>query len=481
MSTATAPPPHEAPPPTARFGPGRVVSIVVGSLVALLAIGLVLGGLALLFAHVALRDDDGYFNSPTRSFSTPTHALTAERLRLGDLEGQGGDWAVEQFAGRVRVRAELTGGAPVFIGIARERELDAYLSGVAHDRVLDDRPTRYERARGARRPAPPASQRFWVASASGPGQRTAEWEVRGGRWGVVVMKSDGTRGVSADVRVGAEVDWVLGLGIALLAVGLMFGAGAAALLWTGVHRPRGPGAGAFAVAPAAPPATATATAEPPTAATEPGSVSHPVELRAELDEPLSPWLWLVKWILVIPHAIVLAFLWIAFAFLWIVALVAIVATGRYPRAIFDFNVGVLRWTWRVGYYAWGAIGTDRYPPFTLASVPDYPADLEIPYPERLSRGKALVKWWLLAIPHYVALTALLGGGWWPFWWAGTWSAGLPGLLPLLVLVAGFVLLFTGRYPRDVFRLVVGINRWALRVAAYAALMRDEYPPFRLER
>jgi Domain of unknown function (DUF4389) len=207
---------------------------------------------------------------------------------------------------------------------------------------------------------------------------------------------------------------------------------------------------------------------------------YPIRVRARLDFPLSRWLWLVKWLLAIPHYVVLCLLWVAFSVLTVVAFFAILFTGRYPRTIFDFNVGVLRWTWRVTYYSYGALGTDRYPPFTLAEVSDYPAGLTVDYPQQLSRGLALVKWWLLAIPHYLII-AVFAGSSYALVTEQNLTYSLPGgLIGLLVMFVGLALLFTGRYPDGLFDLLVGMNRWALRVAGYATLMTDVYPPFRLD-
>jgi hypothetical protein len=198
--------------------------------------------------------------------------------------------------------------------------------------------------------------------------------------------------------------------------------------------------------------------------------TYPISVKGELTVPPANGWWLLKWLLAIPHYVILFFLWIAFVVVCIIAFFAILFTGKYPRGLFDFNAGVLRWSWRVGFYSYSALGTDKYPPFSLESVADYPADLEIAYPKKLSRGLVLIKWWLLAIPHYAVLAAFQGG-------AGDNGGG--GLKFILVFIAAIVLLFTGKYPKEIFKLVVGINRWSYRVYAYASLMTDEYPPFRL--
>jgi hypothetical protein len=210
--------------------------------------------------------------------------------------------------------------------------------------------------------------------------------------------------------------------------------------------------------------------------------SYPLRVEGQVGDQLSRWLWLVKWLLIIPHLVVLVLLWIAFVLATVFAFFAILVTGRHPHGLFDFKVGVMRWSWRVAFYSYSALGTDRYPPFTLADVADYPARLDVAYPGELSRGLVLVKWWLLALPHYLIVGVFAGGT-----WAGAnaasdswaWTSG-SGLIGLLVLIAGVVLLLTGRLPRPIFDFVMGMNRWCYRVGAYAALMTDAYPPFRLD-
>ncbi len=204
---------------------------------------------------------------------------------------------------------------------------------------------------------------------------------------------------------------------------------------------------------------------------------RPIALEGTLDPTLSRWMWLVKWLLAIPHFAVLMVLWIAFVVVTIAAGFAILFTGRYPAPLFEFANGVLRWNWRVAFYANGVLGSDDYPPFTLART-GYAATFEVSYPPALSRWKVLVKSWLFALPHLI-LVSLATGGTWAAWTGGAGEA--VSLLGLLLLVAAIILLFTGVYRLGLFNLIMGAHRWMYRVFAYTALMRDEYPPFRLDQ
>lgn len=192
------------------------------------------------------------------------------------------------------------------------------------------------------------------------------------------------------------------------------------------------------------------------------AAAGPVRVRGDLGAP-SRWLWLVKWcVLAVPHYPILILLYLIYPLLTVVAAVAILVTGRYPRPIFDFNVGVLRWSWRGMNYRFPMNSTDRYPPFALGPRPDYPGDLAVDYPERLARWTVLVKWWLLGLPHIVLC------------WA------MEPLLQVLCVISAVWLLCTGSINRGMFDLLMGIVRWRYRVAVYVSLMSDEYPPFRLD-
>ena len=438
---------------------GKIVAFITGIFVALASIGLVVSGVGLAAFSSSQTDNDGFFESPTYQLSTTSAAFTTADV---DIASRPGDFVWPADLADIRVEAASTSGASLFIGIAASDDIAAFLANVEHDEVTDlgtetNAVTSLTRS-GDATATPPTSETFWVESATGAGSIDLEWAVEQGEWSMVVMNADGSPGVEADFQAGLRSDVLIPVGIGMAFVGLLLGIVAATLL------------------------VVATIATPNTPAGSRNIAGYPVLLEGDLEPKLSRGLWLVKWFLAIPHMIVLAFLWIAFGILTVVAFFSIVFTGRYPRGIFDFNVGVMRWSWRVGFYAYSALGTDQYPPFTLADA-DYPARFDVAYPENLSRGLALVKWWLLAIPHYLIVGVFTSG---LVWWAteaentDTALQVGGGLISLLVMVAGIAILFSGRYPQGLYDLLMGLNRWVYRVGAYAALMTDEYPPFRLD-
>ncbi len=455
---------------------GRIVQIIVGAMILIGGLGVTGAGAGLIWANATQRDAQGYFMSPSEPFTADGVALVSSvdfAMRPGP-----NSWVTLDPLGTVRVRASLSRGS-TFLGIAPTSDVERYLTGAPYSVVTSVSvlpfAANYRGVSGSRSVAAPSSRSFWVVSSVGPGERHISWHSTSGAWSVVVMRADAQPGVAARVSVGTNTGLVLPVGVGLVVGGALVVFGGGLLIGFGVmalarkRRER-----------AAPASLDDHEAPAPPVRSVPGT--YPARLDGQLRAPLSRWLWLVKWFLVIPHLIVLAFLWIAAFALTVLAGLSILVTGRYPRAIFDYVVGVIRWTWRVTFYAFSALATDVYPPFSLASDARFPADFTVDYPEHLSRGLVLVKWWLLAIPQYIVVAILTGGGFgWRDHFTSSWSfVTSGGVIGILTIAAAVVLLVTGEYPAALFDVVMGLNRWCYRVFAYVMLLRDEYPPFRFD-
>jgi Domain of unknown function (DUF4389) len=185
---------------------------------------------------------------------------------------------------------------------------------------------------------------------------------------------------------------------------------------------------------------------------------YPLRFEVEYPEQLNRWLPLVKWLLAIPHLLILYALLGVVNIIHLIAFFAILFTTKYPQPLFEFVVNIYRWQSNVSAYV--GLMRDEYPPFSWERG-QYPLRFEIEYPDQLNRWLPLVKW-LLAIPHYVVLLALFIAA------AVVW------------IIAFFSILFTTNFPRGMFDFNVGVLRWWQRVNAYVYFMRDEYPPFSLK-
>ena len=347
-------------------------------------------------------------------FASSSYAIASKSLDVGTGAP---DWIFG--SGRyAKVRISATNAAPgktIFIGIGRDRDVADYLAGAAHDEVtdfeVDPFSVDYRHHAGAAPVTPPAKQRFWVASTQGTGTQTLTWGVRKGTWSVVAMNADASRPVAVEASFAAKLSFLGWIAVGLLTGGGIFLLGGSGLIYLGARRPA-PLAAAMAAGPAPPAAVAGG---------EAGVISgYPVVVEGRLDEPLSRWLWLVKWLLASALRR------------------ARDPLGRLPRPQCDrllrhplhrplparhLRVQSRRPTLELARALLLLRGARHRPLPTLQldPVPDYPATLDVAYPERLSRGLVLVKWWLLAIPHYLVVT-IFAGGWLlrpGFWWSGT--------------------------------------------------------------
>jgi hypothetical protein len=220
---------------------GRVILIVLGSIGVLVGLALAAGGGFLLWADRTQRED-GYLTTPTERFATQTYALTRTRLEI-DTGGAG--WLLnESWFGKVRIRGESPGAKMLFIGIGPEAAVAKYLGSVAHANVqdIDFDPFRvtYLPVAGSAPQGPPTAQSFWAASASGVGTQTVTWKVREGDWSVVLMNADGSRGVVADVDLGAKLSFLLWVAIGSLIGGVLVIGGSTALIVLAARTPRPP-------------------------------------------------------------------------------------------------------------------------------------------------------------------------------------------------------------------------------------------------
>ena len=219
----------------------------------MLGLALATGGSFLLWTDLTQREG-GYLTTPTERFATPTYALTREKLEV-DAGGSGWIWN-DNWLGKVRIRAEGASAKPLFIGIGPEPAVAGYLGRVAHADVedIDIDPFRvtYRQVEGTAPKRPPTAQNIWAASASGSGKQTVTWEVREGDWSVVLMNADGSRGVAAEVDLGATLSFLVWVAIGVLIGGaLLLGGGIALIVLAARKRPP----------PAAPPTPATTTGE----------------------------------------------------------------------------------------------------------------------------------------------------------------------------------------------------------------------------
>ncbi len=241
------PPPPAPPAPSASPRPGRrgrhIAALIVGCLLLIPGLGSLAGGTTALIAQGVATDGDGYFVETIDGIDDPGVAVASDDLWV-TLDGKGHDndapRILEWLDVDVRLRVDAAGEQPVFAGIARASDVERYLDGVSYGRIieLDDARATVVSVPGSTDIAPPGDQDFWVASTTGTGEQELEWDVRSGRWAVVVMNADGSAGIDVDVDAGVRSGAITPVAITLLVGGVLATAGAVFLIVFGARGDR---------------------------------------------------------------------------------------------------------------------------------------------------------------------------------------------------------------------------------------------------
>ena len=220
-----------------RWTAGRIAPLVIGALLVLVSLSLLGVGGTGMWAYLFKRDA-GYVTSGAHKFSTAGSALATKPTQLGSA---GVGWLYSPaLLGKVRIRVTpASAGPPLFVGVARSRDVDRYLAGVDRTVINDFWSDDVEPVGGGRVTSAPAMQRFWVASSSGAGDRSLVWKPTDGRWTVVVMNADGRPGIDIGADLGARTPALPWIALGLLAGGVVFMAGGVLLIVGAIRRRTG--------------------------------------------------------------------------------------------------------------------------------------------------------------------------------------------------------------------------------------------------
>jgi len=202
---------------------GRIILLVFGALILLGSVGLLLGGGALLWANSALTDSEGFITTRTVQLDQDSYAIVTEPADI-DL---GAAW-LWNWSNLVTFKVEGSNDDPskqIFMGVAEESDLNAYLNDVDYDEITEFSINPYRLAytnhQGDSEPAAPTSETFWSASVYGAGTQTLEWELETGSYSLVLMNDDGSAGVDLSVVFGVKVPLVFGIGVGFLVGGMV--------------------------------------------------------------------------------------------------------------------------------------------------------------------------------------------------------------------------------------------------------------------